>query len=85
MRPYWIKVQRQREPTFLNLGAGVTARSETDAKEIFRSAFGSSFVIESALPVTDIRELDQNHVVLNMGNWLRRGVWFPLGYDQIAN
>ncbi|MGT2501894.1 hypothetical protein ACVOMS_15690 [Bradyrhizobium guangxiense] len=40
-------------------------------------------MIESWLDVQSIDELDQNHVVPNMGMMLRRGVWFPnLPYIQ---
>jgi|HubBroStandDraft_6_1064221.scaffolds.fasta_scaffold519703_2 hypothetical protein len=85
MRPYWIKPERSPEPTNLNLGVGITAHSEADARQLFEMAFGQSRQIASIEPIADMSELDQGHVVPNMGNWLRRGIWFPLGYDQISN
>ena len=34
-------------------------------------------------PVASVDELDPNHVVPNMGNILKRGVWFPKGYEWV--
>ena len=58
MRPYWIKVERQSKPTLLNLGVGVTASSEAEARRIFACAF-RDIAIESVTPVADISSLDQ--------------------------
>lgn len=85
MQPYWIKIERSPTPIALNLGAGITARSEDDARQIFVLAFGVSHRIQAIKPISDVQDLDQRHVVPNMGNWLRRGVWFPLGYEHISN
>jgi hypothetical protein len=84
MRPYWIRVERRPAPTILNLGAGVTALSEADAREIFACAFGLQHAVKSIPPIRDMGEIDQDHVVPNMGNWFERGVWFPLGFAHIA-
>ena len=37
--------------------------------------------IESISEDVDISTLDEGHVRPNMGNPLRRGIWFPIGYD----
>jgi hypothetical protein len=74
MRPYWIKTDRP-----MSLGIGVTAQSEEDAIGLFREAFPT----HTALGITviqDMREIDQKHVAPNAGDWLRRGIWFPLGH-----
>jgi len=82
MQPYWITIERGPEPTPLNLGAGITAISEADARVLFAETFEPVCRIERIVAVTDIRDIEQGHVVPNMGNWFRRGVWFPLGYAQ---
>lgn len=76
MHPYWIRLKGK-------LGVGITARSEADALLIFTQAFGADESILDIEIVKDMRDLDQNHVVPNMGNWLRRGVWFPLGTTML--
>lgn len=80
MHPYWITANG-------HLGAGVTARSEADALQLFERAFGSAEKIISIAIIKDMNHLDQNHVVPNMGgaNWLRRGIWFPQGHEHIAD
>jgi len=84
MRPYWVNIEEKAGPTFFNLGVGITARSDADARDLFESAFGSEHRIISILPIEDMRQIEQNHVAPNMGNWFQRGIWFPLGYDHIA-
>jgi len=85
MRPYWIKVERQPSPTFLNLGVGITASSEEEARAIFADAFGSDVPVVSVAPIEDMRDIDQGHVRNNMGNWFQRGIWFPKGHETRAN
>lgn len=31
--------------------------------------------------IKDMCDLDQGHIVSNMSNWFRRGVWFPKGHE----
>lgn len=76
MLPYWISVEGQ-------LGVGITARCETDALELFRLAFGSQDQVIGLRAMGDMTELNQRHVTPNMGNWLKRGIWYPLGYEHI--
>jgi hypothetical protein len=85
MTPYWITVERVPYPTPINLGVGITARSEADAVALSEAAFGSMAVIDKIKPITDFRDIEQNHVAPNMGDWSKRGIWFPLGYDHISN
>ncbi len=79
MHPYWITISG-------HLGVGVTAQSEPDALLIFALAFPSKEIIGIEI-IKDMNDLDQNHVVPNLGgaNWLRRGIWFPQGYAHIAD
>ena len=79
MRPYWVKLAPQPEPSALNIGVGVTARSEHEARQMVSQAIGGSEVL-SIEPVLDAAELDQSRVVPNMGSLLACGIWFPLGY-----
>ncbi len=73
LRPYWITVDDQ-------LGIGVTGQDEADAFALAAAALGLSRA-ESIRPLLAMTELGQGHVVPNMGNWFKRGVWFPLGFD----
>ncbi len=79
MRPYWLKTEMHR------LGVGITANSEDDAIIIYRLTWPDTAPEISISAITDMRELDQNHVAPNMGNCFKRGIWYPLGYDQISN
>ncbi|TPN47697.1 MULTISPECIES: hypothetical protein [unclassified Mesorhizobium] len=80
MYPYWIKVRG-------HLGVGVTAQSEADALQLFSLAFGSAENVVGIEIIKDMNDLDQNHVVPNLGvaNWFRRGIWFPQGQEHISN
>lgn len=37
---YWISFEKQKAPSVLNLGVGVTAYSEADARKLVAEAFG---------------------------------------------
>ncbi len=79
MHPYWITISG-------HLGVGVTARSEGDALQLFALAFPSKKAVSIEI-IKNMNDLDQNHVIPNLGgaNWLRRGIWFPQGQDHIAD
>jgi hypothetical protein len=81
MQPYWIVFEHTSKPTLFNLGYGVTANSEQDARQILAGAVPDAPAIVTVTPIKDMRDLDQEHVVPNMGNWFRRGIWFPKGYE----
>jgi hypothetical protein len=81
MRIYWFKLRKGLRS---QLGFGITARNWSDAILLLGKAsnvVGESqpdeVMIETWKEVTSIDDLDQNHVVPNMGLMLRRGVWFP--------
>jgi len=70
----------------LGLGSqvGVTAYSLNDAKNLVRKQYFEGLFKEREIPqikkVTEniqFKDLDQNHVVPNMGPISERGVWFP--------
>ena len=82
LRPYWITLRRRIEPSPLNLGVGITADSEIDARNLFMERIGGEERILEIKLIENMGVLDENHVVPNMGNPLLRGIWFPLGYDS---
>jgi hypothetical protein len=65
-------------------GCGVTAWSHEDALRLLRERV---FVRQPLPPVrrcvedVDVSTLDPGHVLPNMADPTRRGVWFPLGCD----
>src|SRR6267378_6323709 len=75
---YWIVPSSPHAP----LGFGVTAWSFADALRIIRALGYGGFLPDdlSMLRVTEgvrVAELDQPHVVANMGPIVVRGMWFP--------
>lgn len=81
MQPYWFTFEAQPHPTPLDKGAGVTAHDEDDARRLVQHAFGD-VAISSIAPLDEPDTLDHGHVRANMGDILRHGIWFPLGYEQ---
>jgi hypothetical protein len=77
MQPYWIRIDK------CGLGVGITAISEEDARALFHKAWPKD-CIASLAPINDMRDIEQNHVAPNMGNWFMRGIWFPMGYSEIS-
>ena len=75
--PYWIEC-------LYAPGVGITAQSELDTLALLENAFGGEIRPGRVARVHDATELDHNHVVPNMGNWLKRGVWYPRGYEDSA-
>jgi hypothetical protein len=80
MRIYWFNLRKERS----QLGFGITARDWSDvifllgkASNVIGETPPDEMMIETWKEVTSINDLDQNHVVPNMGLMLRRGVWFP--------
>lgn len=75
MKIYWLQF---RVPAYTNPYVGVTARDWADAIALSHEATGlDETQIEAWREIRDAAELDQNHVVPNMGVIVRRGVWYP--------
>jgi len=76
---YWFKFE-QGAPSPLNLGCGITAYDEADARAYLERdvfpIFGTRS-IAAIEPDIDIQTLDQLHVMPNMRSPVIRGVWFP--------
>ena len=87
LRRYWFEFSQDRDkalPAGIGIGCGVTAYDYDDAVRLVRDAvFDGRDLPAIANQVTDIdvSDLDASHVRPNMGNVLRRGVWYPLGYE----
>jgi hypothetical protein len=75
---YWITFGPTKQPTFLNLGCGVTALGKSDALSLLENALGKELPpIDQIIENVDIQTLDAGHVIPNMGMPAERGVWFP--------
>jgi hypothetical protein len=73
LRRFWFS-------TLGSLGYGVTAYSLSEARSLAHDAaarLGVAFEPVSVIEDVDVRQLDQNHVVPNMGPPNFHGVWFP--------
>ena len=81
---FWITFENPPEFSALGLGCGITAFNYEDAIHILTSSVfhgkHSLLTISSVLEDVDVRELDKEHVLPNMGIVAVRGVWFPQGY-----
>ena len=84
---YWFEFEIQNVfefPPGIGIGCGVTAFDVDDAiqimdKNIFPQARRPLIVIQ--IENIDISKLDQQHVIPNVANVTKRGIWFPLGYE----
>lgn len=73
MTRYWFNTQSGR-------GVGVTAYDYDDAVAMVTEEefiMGMSPNFDNYIESVDIRTLDQNHVIPNMGVCSIRGIWFP--------
>ena len=63
--------------------AGVTAYSLDDAKYLLKKQFFEGLLkietpqIKKVIENVQFKDLDQNHIVPNMGPITERGVWYP--------
>jgi hypothetical protein len=73
---YWIKFAAPA-PAGFTLGCGVTAVSETEARELALKVCHGAPVITSIVSDVDVSTLDAKRVIPNMGDCTQRGVWFP--------
>jgi hypothetical protein len=61
------------------LGCGVTAVDRRAAEDLLRTEVfhGQLPQVVEVIKDVDVRDLDQGHVIPNMGDPSIRGVWFP--------
>jgi hypothetical protein len=74
--PFWIVQQGEHWP----LRFGVTAYSLADALHLLTRSGYTPPEDTSSLQVTErvrVSDLDQSHVVPNMGPMVVRGIWYP--------
>ena len=76
MERFWARTRPLAQASPLNLGIGVTARSEADALALIAEHF-SEVQVERIEILDDLATLDERHVRPNMGDHMVRGVWFP--------
>ncbi len=83
---YWFEFHSDGRylPGGVGLGCGVTAESQDVALEMISQRIFMGEPLPSVRRVTegvDVSELDPGHVLPNMGDVSKRGIWFPLGYE----
>jgi hypothetical protein len=76
MERFWTTTKPMGCPSATNLGIGVTAYSEEDARAIIADQFPKVEVLGLRV-VDDLSTLDDRHVLPNVGDHMVRGVWFP--------
>jgi len=79
---YWFEFSGPREalPPGGWIGCGVTAVDRADAEQLLVAGpFRGTALppLERVVEDVDVRDLDAGHVLANMGDVTRRGVWFP--------
>jgi hypothetical protein len=81
---YWIKFEKVEDLSLgIGLGCGVTAFDCQDAIDlIHRKVFGARDLpaILHMIENVDVSTLDSGHVLPNIGDVTRRGIWFPIIY-----
>lgn len=84
---YWLEfdsLETGSLPFGVSLGCGVTAANLDDALSLVRErlfAHAPTPRLRRIVQDVDVKALDPGHVLPNMGDVTRRGIWFPLGYD----
>lgn len=70
-------------PVGVRAGCGVTASNASEAKELLRQKVfaGQELpLIEQWIDDVDVARLDPQHILPNIGDVRRPGIWFPRGY-----
>ena len=79
VKRFWITFERE---TFgpLALGCGVTALNIEDALSLIREEYprcADGLRVKTVTEEVDVSTLHAGHVLPNMGNIFRRGIWWP--------
>jgi hypothetical protein len=80
LRRYWISFAGPNIPVGFTMGCGVTALSRDDALAHLLKVWPAKHdgpAISNVAEDVDLTTLDQKHVLPNIGDVTRRGVWFP--------
>ena len=87
---YWFEFEQDDKffpRVVVGVGCGVTAYDKNDAITLLQKTVFNDRTMPSITQIienVDISELDESHVLPNMGNVFERGVWFPLGHREIV-
>ncbi len=86
MHRFWFQFDFKLDdgsPPGLLMGCGVSAYDYNDALSLLKTKVfkGEVPTPKSVEKDVDISTLDPNHILPNMGIPIKRGVWFPLGYE----
>ena len=81
LRRFWFRFEPSADDLFIGraLGCGITAVDRHDAENLLRQEVfrGELPPVAEVIEDVDVRDLDQGHVIPNMGDPSTRGVWFP--------
>ena len=84
LRRYWFTFEElpQGHPA-RGLGCGASAESRQAAEQLVQAVLfdGAALPAHTIVEDVDVRDLDEGHVLPNMGDPTVRGVWFPRGYQ----
>ena len=88
LKRYWFEFEIDCAFNYtagIGRGCGVTAIDYEDAIKMMEEKMFTEIRsprILKTIENIDIRQLDQKHVIPNMGVVVQRGIWFPLGYEE---
>lgn len=76
---YWIRFDGSANHPGAAMGCGVSAVDRQDAVSLIAADLGEAAVesIRDVVEDVDVRQLDEGHVIPNMGDPSLRGIWFP--------
>lgn len=79
MHRYWIRIEGPGPPSFPGTReVGITAIDAADALGLLGELFGDlDYGVVEVVEDVPISDLDQKHVLPNMGSHFRRGIWWP--------
>jgi len=82
---YWIKFTGSPEDLWpCQMGCGVTAYDEEDALRLIQERIFQEKPLPPVQKIDtdiDLSTLDPSHILPNIGVPIRRGIWFPMGFD----
>lgn len=76
LKRYWLEIDGEEYLPYI----GMTAFGEEDIENLLREKVGKTLKIISLKIIDSIGELDQNHVIPNMEEFVSRGIWYLKGY-----
>ncbi|HUD41093.1 MAG TPA: hypothetical protein VMR06_03755 [Dokdonella sp.] len=83
VRRYWFEFSDSKVYSPLNFRCGITAFDKDDAVSILETkvlSVAGKLTIARCIEDVDVAALDKKHVLINLGNPVLRGFWFPFGY-----